>query len=45
MLLTMFVKMLVCIVQAFLLVIGIGLKLIKGWSYTAQTMPEYAGFL
>ena len=45
MLLAMFVKMLVCIVQAFLLVTGIGLKLTKAWSYTAQNMPEYAGFL
>ena len=35
MLLAVFVKMLVCIVQAFLLVIGKMLKLAKAWSYAA----------
>ena len=35
MLLAMFVKMLVCIVQVFLLVIGKKLKITKVWSYTA----------
>ena len=45
MLLAMFVKMLMCIVQVFLLVIGNILKLTKVWSYTAQNMSEYASFL
>ena len=44
-LIAIFIKMLVCIVQALLLVTGKRLNLAKVWSYTAQNMPEYADFL